>query len=669
MIMREDTRIERQHVRGLPASCLAVFFAIWGICLLAFSSCAKMGNPDGGWYDETPPRILGASPDDKSANVHTNKMYIYFNEYIKLTDPTQKVVVSPPQMEMPDIKGAGKRIIIDLKDSLKENTTYTVDFSDAISDNNEDNPLGNFTYSFSTGEEIDTMEVSGYVVEAENLEPIKGILVGLYDNLEDSVFRKEPFQRVSRTDSRGRFVIKGIKPGNYRVYALMDADGDYRYTQKSEKIAFNREVIVPSCKPDIRQDTLWRDSLRIDSIIRVPYTHFLPDDIVLRAFSVPQTDRMLLKSERKLANQFSFIYSYGDSILPVLRGLNFDEKDAFVMEANEKKDTLTYWLRDSLLINQDTLMVELQYQATDTTGVLVMKTDTLNLLSKEPYAKRMKQKEKEYNEWKKKQEKAEKRGDPFEQEMPVEQLTMNIRMNSELDPDKNPLIQFDTPLAVADTSMIHLYSKHDTLWYRAPFMLREHPKIPRTYELLGEWRPDIEYSLEFDSAAFADIYGKTTLATKKGFKVKSNDAYSTLFITISGMSGKHVVAQLLSSKDDVVKEVTTTNGNAEFFYVTPGTYYLRMFHDENGNGVWDTGNYDEGRQAEEVYYYPGKFECKEKWDYTETWDPTRRNAARQKPGELVKQKADKEKTIKHRNLERAQKLGIEYLKEAVGKTY
>ena len=253
--------------------------------------------------------------------------------------------------------------------------------------------------------------------------------------------------------------------------------------------------------------------------------------------------------------------------------------------------------------------------------------------------------------------------------MPVEPLALNIRMNSELDPDKNPVIQFDTPLAVTDTSKVHLYSKHDTLWYRAPFILREHAKLPRAFELLGEWRPDIEYSLEFDSAAFADIYGKVTQSTKKGFKVKSTDDYCTLFITISGMSGKNVVAQLVNSNDAILKEVTTTNGNAEFFYVSPGTYYLRMFHDENGNGVWDTGNYDEGRQAEEVYYYPGKFECKEKWDYTETWDPTRRSGAHQKPSELVKQKADKEKTIKHRNLERAQKLGIEYLKEAVGKTY
>lgn len=177
-------------------------------------------------------------------------------------------MVSPPQLEQPEIKGAGRRIQISLVDSLKANTTYTIDFSDAISDNNEGNPMGNYTYSFSTGAAIDTMEVSGHVLESENLEPVKGILVGLYADHADSAFRTKPMLRVSRTDSRGRFVIKGVAPGSYRIYALQDQDGDYKFSQKSEKIAFSHDIIVPSCKPDVRQDTTWVDSLHIKSIDR-----------------------------------------------------------------------------------------------------------------------------------------------------------------------------------------------------------------------------------------------------------------------------------------------------------------------------------------------------------------------------------------------------------------
>ena len=176
--------------------------------------------------------------------------------------------------------------------------------------------MGNYTYCFSTGEVIDTMEVSGYVVDAENMEPIKGILVGLYNNLADSAFTTQSMLRVARTDSRGHFIIKGVADGEYRIYALQDADNNYYYSQKSEKLAFNHDIIVPSCKPDIRQDTIWRDSLHIHNIIQTGYTHFLPDNIVLRAFNEVITDKHLLKVERKDPDNVTMFFSYGDRTLP-----------------------------------------------------------------------------------------------------------------------------------------------------------------------------------------------------------------------------------------------------------------------------------------------------------------------------------------------------------------
>ena len=238
-----------------------LLYIVCAVC--AIVSCARMGQPDGGWYDDDPPRIIGSTPTDGATGVTTQKVTIQFDEYIKLADAAQKVIVSPPQLEMPEIKEAGKKIVVELKDSLKPNMTYTIDFSDAISDNNEGNPLGNYTFTFSTGEQIDTFEVSGNVLDASNLEPVKGILVGLYDDLSDSAFKTKPLLRVSRTDGRGRFVIKGVAPGEYRVYALQDADGNYIFNQKSEMVAYSHETYKPSCKPDIRQDTIWKDTLHI----------------------------------------------------------------------------------------------------------------------------------------------------------------------------------------------------------------------------------------------------------------------------------------------------------------------------------------------------------------------------------------------------------------------
>lgn len=630
------------------------------LAVLAVVSCAKMGQPDGGWYDETPPVIVRTTPQDQGTNIKDKKISIYFNEYIKVDNPTEKVVISPPQIEQAEIVASGKKIAVELKDSLKPNTTYTVDFSDAITDNNEGNPLGNYTYTFSTGGHIDTMQVAGYVLNAQNLEPIKGILVGLYNNLSDTIFTKEPMLRVSRTDSRGKFIIKGVAPGDYRIYALQDADNNYVFNQKSEQLAFSHEIITPSFKPDVRQDTVWRDSLHIDSIMRVPYTHFLPDDIVLRAFTETQTDRYLIKTERTEPDRFTLYFSYGDSLLPQITGLNFNADDAFIIEAAEKRDTVTYWLRDTMLVNQDTLRMEVKYMATDTLGVLRLQTDTMDILAKVPYEKRLKQQQDEYEEWKKKQEKAKKRGKEYETEMKPKALEPKYNVASEPDPDQNITITMPAPLASADTSRIHLYSKHDTLWYKSPFVLRPKPGVHRTYELLGEWRPGIEYSLEIDTMAFTDIYGKTSAPKKQGFKVKTEDSYATILFDITGMADTTVVMQLLNSSDAVVKEAATDNGRVEFYYIKPDTYYARMFIDSNRNGIWDTGDYTADRQPETTYYYPDKIECKAKWDLTLTWNPVSRSLNLQKPMAITKQKPEKEKTITRRNQERAAKLGIPY---------
>lgn len=650
----------RQTIRSmgtLKQAFLILSFLIFSFShLLLFLSCARMGSPDGGWYDDKPPRIVGTSPADRSTNVTAQKITIQFDEFVKVEDATNKVIVSPPQLEMPEIKGAGKKIVVELKDSLKPNTTYTIDFSDAISDNNEGNPLGNYTYTFSTGEQIDTFEVSGTVLNAEDLEPIKGIMVGLYDDLSDTIFQKKPFLRVARTDSRGHFVVKGIAPGTYRAYALKDADGDYMFNQMSEMIAFSHHTFEPSCRPDTRQDTIWRDSLHIDSIMRVPYIHYFPDDLVLLAFTHVQTDRYLVKTERNEPHLFKMFFSYGNPELPVIRGLNFNSDNAFVVEHNAKCDTITYWLRDTTLVNQDTLRMERQYLVSDSSGALVSMTDTVEVLAKMSYEKRLKEKKKEMEKWLKEQEKKKKRGlhyDSIYQDKPLEPS-----YNMPKAPDENVLMTFSKPLEKLDTSAIHLYTMVDSVWYNAPFEFGEKDSIPRTYELRAEWRAGMEYSLEVDSAAFVDIYGLVSGPIKKGIKIGESESFSTLFVKLSGADLSHMVVQLLNNSGGVVKQTRPIDGTAEFYYVNPGQYYLNAFDDINDNGVWDTGDYAADRQPEDLYFYHESIECKAKWDVTERWNLTSRPRTEQKPGPLIKQKAEQGKKLQNRNADRAKKLGI-----------
>ena len=634
--------------------------------LLLANSCARMGSPDGGWYDDDPPRVVSSTPADQATNVTAKKITILFDEYIKLADPSQNVIVSPPQLEMPEIKAAGKKIVVELKDTLKPNTTYTIDFSDAITDNNEDNPMGNFTYTFSTGEQIDTFEVAGYVIDASNLEPVKGISVGLYNNLADSVFRKEPLMRISRTDGTGRFVIKGVAPGEYRVYALQDADNDFKFTQKSEMIAFSHQTYKPYSKPDIRQDTIWRDTLHIDNILQVPYTHFFPDDVIMMAFQEVQTDRYLLKQpDRTDANRIKLFFSYGNEQLPVIKGLNFDADSAFVVEYNEKKDSLIYWLRDTTLINQDTLALSMEYLMTDSMGVLVSQTDTIDVIAKTSYAKRQKEKQKEYEKWEKEQEKKKKREEPYDSIYPIKPLEMKFSIPSSMNPTSKIRLEIPTPLEKADTSAVHLYSKVDSLWYRVPFVFRQLDSVMRQFEVVAEWQPETEYSLEIDSAAFVDIYGLASEAVKKGIKAKPLDDFASLVFRLTGVRDTGIVVQLLSKDDKCVRQVRAgADREAAFFYLDSGKYYARAFVDRNGNNLWDTGNYDEDLQPEDIYYYSGEIECKAKWDITKEWNLTAKPRNMQKPGALIKQKDTKEKKKKqNRNAERARKLGIEYIKQ------
>ncbi len=647
---------------------LLYFFTLSSLLLAV--GCARMGSPDGGWYDDDPPRVVSATPADQSTNVTTQKITILFDEFIKLEDPTENVIVSPPQLEMPEIQAKGKKIVVELKDSLKPNTTYTIDFSDAISDNNEGNPMGNFTYTFSTGEQIDTFEVAGYVIDASNLEPVKGISVGLYNNLADSVFRKEPLMRVSRTDASGHFVIKGVAPGEYRVYALQDADGDFKFTQKSEMIAFSHQTYKPSAGPDIRQDTIWRDTLHIDNILRVPYTHFYPDDVVMLAFQEQQTDRYLLKQpDRTDADRIKLFFSYGNEQLPIIKGLNFDADSAFVVEHNAKKDTITYWLRDTTLINTDTLTLSMEYLITDSAGVLISQTDTLDVIAKTSYAKRQKERQKEYETWQKEQEKRKKREEPYDSIYPIKPLEVRVEIPKSVNPISKVFINIPTPLAKADTSAVHLYSQIDSLWYRAPFDIIRLDSVMGHFELLAEWQPGTEYSLEIDSAAFVDIYGLESNPIKQGIQAQSLDEFSSLVFRLSGVRDTGIVVQLLGTEDKSLRQVRAGNdGEAAFFYLEPGNYYARAFVDRNGNDLWDTGNYDDDQQPEDVYYYSGEIECKAKWDVTKQWNLTGKPRNQQKPGALVKQKDTKEKKQKqNRNAERARQLGIEYVKKELVK--
>lgn len=632
------------------------------LCLLALiltAACASIGNPDGGRFDETPPRVVASSPADGAVNVSKRKVQILFDEYIKLEKASEKVVISPPQIEPANVRADGKRVKVDFYDSLRANTTYTIDFSDAIEDNNEGNPMGQYTFSFSTGDVIDTMQVSGRVLNAADLEPIKGIMVGLYpadSTWNDTLFRTRPFLRVSRTNGEGRFTIKGVKDGAYRVRALEDKDGDFVFSQKNERVAFDTTVYVTGSFPDVRMDTVWRDSLWYDSIRVVPYTHYTPDDVLLLAFLEDGQERHLLKTAYPEPTSFTFYFTAPSDSTPRIKGLNFDER-CLVADASLKNDTVTFWVTDTALIHrQDTLSMILSYMETDTLGQLVVTNDTLDLSPKTTYAKIAAERSKQIEAWEKDRERRQKKAKkplPYE-ENPYERtwLEAGFKPSGSLAPNQNVRYLAKEPILEVDTTKIHFYVKKDTDWLPAPFLFLPEERSAKSYMLYAEWEPGQKYRFVMDTAAVVSVLEHESKSVRQEFHVRAVEEYGSIFIhVISPDTG--VVVQLLSKNDKVeAQQRTDKDGNADFFFMKPGEYYMRCYVDANGNGQWDTGDYASGLQPERVYYFGKPLPLKAQWDLRQDWDIRAVDVARQKPMAITKQKPDKEKKLKNRNAER-----------------
>lgn len=626
---------------------------------LLATACANPGSgPDGGPYDEELPYVVSTTPASGDSGVKGRRVTLQFNEFIKLENASEKVTVSPPQIEMPDILTSGKRITVTLNDSLRPNTTYTIDFSDAIEDNNEGNPMGNYTFFFSTGRTVDTLEVGGHVLAAEDLEPIKGILVGLHNDTTDSAFRTRPFDRVARTDGSGRFSIKGVAPGRYRIYALNDGDGDFRFTQKSEMIAFGRESISPSFFQDTRYDTLWRDTVHYDTIVARPFTHFTPDDVVLRAFKEVNPVRHLLKTEYPVPEQFTIFFTAPSTHVPEVRGLNFDASK-LLPRISSGNDTLTFWVADTLLVRQDTLTLALTYEeSNDSTLELSLRTDTLELSPKLTWAKRDKQRQEEWEEWEKNREKALKNDRPFNEEPPTVWIKLTPRIERPLAPDQNPVLVIDEPLARFDTSGVHLRLIVDSTETEAPYLLEPLPGRDFSFRLMGEWRPGQQYVIVVDSAAMTSVFGHRNRRMEQKFNIAKDDEFGSFFVNVQGLdSDTTAIVELLDGRGKVVRRCRAPQGRADFFYLKPGDYYLRLLLDRDGDGMWTTGEFETGLPPEEVYYNPVKFNVRARWDIEQDWNFRTLPLTEQKPAELIKQKADPKKTVKNRNAERLRQLG------------
>ncbi len=589
------------------------------VLVVAIVSCAnRAAGPTGGPKDSIPPVVLRTVPLNNALNYKKKEIQVFFDENISLEKVNENVVISPPQKTQPIVKANARVLTVSIQDDLQDSTTYSILFGNAIVDLNEKNPLPNYTFSFATGPEIDTLQVSGKLIKAENLDPMPGILVGLHKNLHDTAILRDQFTRVAKTDDEGRFTIQNIKAGKYKLYALLDLDRDFRY-QPGEEVAFYDSIVIPEIKMVQQTDTLWKDSVTIDTIKTESKLTYLPNNLLLKLFKENRKRQYLVKSERPAEKYFNLFFNDKQDSLPKIEPLNFDVDTRFLIQKTERLDSLVYWMPDSMVYRQDTLKMAVTYLKSDSVFQLVSTTDTLNLILRKP---RITGKSKT-NEVK-----------------PVVPLTYKSNLAGSFDIYSDIWLEFEEPLVSVLTEKIKLVHKVDTLLKSIDFSWLPMDSIRRKFAIRYAWKPQESYELQIDSAAFVSIYERTTPAQTIPFKIKSLDEYSAMKIVLQEFDSLAVL-QVLDAKETVIQtQRAKVKGNL-FEYLKPGEYFVRLFIDTNRNGIWDPGDLGKRLQPEPVYYFNKKLTLRANWELEETFNHLDPVLLNKKPEELLKPKKNK----------------------------
>lgn len=644
---------------------------VWALLVssLFVVSCANIGSPEGGPRDYTPPRILKTSPGINALNFTGNRVELTFDEIVQVREQQKNVVVSPAQKEQAAIKSLGKKIIVEFREDLLPNTTYVVDFSDAIEDNNEGNRLNNFAFSFSTGDVVDTLQISGIVLRAKDLEPMQHVLVGVHTNLDDTAFTRQPFERIARTNDKGEFTLRGLKPGSYHIFALNDMDGDYKMS-RSEDYAFLDEVIVPTVSDYVSQDTTFTFDHRVDTVMTGTHQEYLPNDVFLPMFNEEAKTLYLIKAERQGRNKV-FVQFGAPTELPqltILKPANY-RPDWYKLERNATNDSIFYWITDSTLIKADSIMAQLRYLKPDSLGHPVMTTDTirLNARTSNSELKRMAEEKKERENLQKDLEKQQQRLAKLRAEgKDTTDVSLDIQaIREKLAPQRNPLkfevfkngtldvtdsigFTFKVPIDTIVQSRVRLeMMQPDSTWTQ----ITGHPFVPVSdtdimrYYMNMPLKPEANYRLTVDSLAITSIYGEQNDSTGYTFKVKSLDEYGIIQLHVN--SGDSAFVELLDSKDRPIRTCPVVKGTVEFPNLIPGSYYARLIKDTNMNGKWDQGNYEQHLQPEEVYYFPDarKLRVRKNWTSEETWNIYETPLNLQKPEPIVNNKPENKKDL------------------------
>ena len=605
------------------------------ILLFLFGGCAKMGGLTGGYKDEWAPVLVTSNPLNYSVNFTSKKIELEFDEYVALKNVNQELVISPPLPKKPDVRLKNKSVIIDLKNDLRENTTYTLNFGKSIVDNNEANPLTNFEFVFSTGAYLDSLSVKGSIINAFTLTPSKEpFIIGLYDQHEDSVPIKTIPVYIGKTNEKGLFQINNIKADTFKIFALKDANYNLRFDLPNEEIGFVDTVLIitpeflmslPVRLPEIdtlQKDTsmlkkelrvqnssrknrskdvksdatinILSDTLASDSIKPKPVFPSLYVDMV--SFLQEGTKLYMTNNERINTESFQLSFSLPLKDVPETDVLDYDEQEGWYLpEINVKRDTFTYWIADPGILNTDSLRIQVSYPMSDSLGAIFTRIDTLKYITRKS---------------------TEKSGRGKEEEKPpaVKLVLTSIRNGGVLDYNSSVPFGFNFPIEKTDTSKLHLYVRVDSIEVLQNYEFsRDSLSIRKAY-INSNWKEKSKYRIEALPGAFIDYYGHTNDTLQLKFSVQEKAFYGTLTLTLSEVKAP-ILVQLMNEKEVVLRtQSTEKDGSLTFELLPPAKYKIKFIYDLNKNQKWDTGEYLKKIQPEKLLYYNGEINIRSNWE-------------------------------------------------------
>ncbi len=600
-----------------------------------FMRCANVtATMEGGPRDSLPPRVVRMIPAYNATGIRPRRVTIEFDEMIQLKEMNNEFFTSPFMEVKPTVSFKRKSALVEIESRLDDNTTYVLNLGSGVVDNNEGNPVHGLKYAFSTGDHIDSMYMSGFVNDAMSADTMKGAYILFYDAALDTLpgqdsllFDTHRAAALTRTLTDGGFVFPNLKPIDYRVYALVDANNNQMYDPGTDAVGFLDSVQNPANLPSFR---MWYDSTRMHMVAQ-PQTFF-------RTFvETAQRPQNLTAKQRPAAGQLYFQFAAPDPRIERLTIVGIPPDKILTEYLRSGGDSIYYWLDVPAAELPDTLLGTIVYERPDSTGRMAPYEEVLRLVWNDPQrAQAAAQAAVERPLSPRQQRRAARAAERARADsiaaaeameametvdslaagadstavpadtVPLSKMRFAFAGDTPVTPGIPPQMDFELPLRRVDTAAVRLYQVVDSVETSVPVQFMADTLLLRRYTLAAEWADGAAYRLAIPAGALETIDGERNDSISHPLTVAKQEELASVTLTLTDPPAdyEYIVQVTDEQGDRVLREVPHLGmGTHEIGYLQKGKVRLKLIEDQNRNGRWDTGQLVTRRQPERIAWY------------------------------------------------------------------